>query len=143
MYRWKQKLIVAVCAAVVVGLFATGVLDWRRFLARCFRFFHRSRSELAAVADSSEPVKDIRAAQLCRENLMRIESAKRKIAHDRGGTFGRLTEKDILPELPRRKMPRCPAGGWYSINDIGMLPTCSVGFNGTSSREDDHIILNY
>ncbi len=142
-YRWKWRLIIAALVAAVVALLTASTASGRRFLARCFSLIHKGRDKVVAVADFDGSVKNIRAAQLCRENLVRIENAKRKVAQDRGGIFGRLTEKDISPELPGRRMPRCPAGGSYNINNIGTLPSCSVGYNGTSSREDDHILLNY
>ena len=32
---------------------------------------------------------------------------------------------DISPYLKDRVMPACPAGGTYSINAVGVVPTCS------------------
>ena len=119
-YRWKWRLIIAALVAAVVALLTASTASGRRFLARCFSLIHKGRDKVVAVADFDGSVKNIR-----------------------GGIFGRLTEKDISPELPGRRMPRCPAGGSYNINNIGTLPSCSVGYNGTSSREDDHILLNY
>ena len=56
---------------------------------------------------------------------------------------GRLTWQDILPELPGHKIPKCPAGGEYILGDIGTMPKCTIGSNGTVRPEDDHIIINY
>jgi len=35
------------------------------------------------------------------------------------------TDKDIAPYL-KNGIPKCPAGGIYTINSVGVAPTCSI-----------------
>ncbi|MCL5270244.1 MAG: hypothetical protein M1457_06795 [bacterium] len=63
----------------------------------------------------------------CIENLVRIECAKEQYALDQQLKSGAPCSFDLLfkdgKNLKRR--PICPAGGKYSVNPIGQLPTCS------------------
>jgi len=140
----KQKLILIAVAAVVVGLFATGVLNWEGLKPWLRHYFYRGRSALARATDfTTQPLNNLPAAAQCRANLRLIENAKRKVAQDQGRAIGRLTEKDLLPELPGHKLPRCPAGGEYILGDIGTMPKCTIASNGTALTDDDHIVINY
>jgi hypothetical protein len=72
-----------------------------------------------------------------------IETAKRKVAQDKSMAIGRLTWDDIRKEFPKGQIPRCPEGGVYSLGNLGQMPTCTIGSNGTGRPEDDHIVINY
>lgn len=69
------------------------------------------------------------AAQLnaCVNNLRQIDAAKQQWALENSRAANAVpTAQDLLPYLPDGLFPVCPAGGIYTINAVGMLPTCSV-----------------
>jgi predicted nuclease with TOPRIM domain len=64
---------------------------------------------------------------ICINNLKEIDAAKQKWALVNNKTdLDVPTEKDLLSYLPGRAMPVCPSGGTYSINAVGLPPTCSI-----------------
>lgn len=63
----------------------------------------------------------------CINNLKEIDAAKQKWALVSNKTdLDVPTERDLLPYLSNGTMPACPSGGTYSINAVGLPPTCSV-----------------
>ena len=65
----------------------------------------------------------------CINNLRQIDAAKNQWALEKGKTNGDVpTEDDIKPyiHLIGGHLPRCPAGGTYTIGPAGEPPTCSV-----------------
>jgi len=141
----KQKIILAVIAVAVAGLFVGGILNGQQVAAWARRLFYQGRGTVARATELKAPqLHDPQAAQICRDNLRRIENAKRRVAQDRGGmAVGRLTWDDIKAELPGHKIPVCPAGGQYSLGNLGSMPKCTIGASGTAMAEDDHIVINY
>ena len=141
----RQKIILGVIVAAVVGLFATGAVSWDKVRGWGRHVFYRGAGEVSKVTNigKNEPLNSVEAAKQCRHNLSIIENAKRKVAQAKGMTVGRMTWQDIMGELPGKRMPVCPAGGEYKLGDIGTMPKCTVGSNGTVRPEDDHIWINY
>lgn len=86
-------------------------------------------------ADVSQEAEKIDMAQVvhtmdtnlrsCRANLWKIEAAKEQWAKDNSKRFG---EKPTMEELSvyLKDMPKCPDGGTYDINSLGVEPFCSV-----------------
>ena len=80
-------------------------------------------------------------ANACINNLREIEGAKEKwILEHHAKTNDVVTLNDIKPYLTpygepngfikldaKGNLPKCPAGGVYTIGKIGESPTCSVG----------------
>jgi len=63
----------------------------------------------------------------CLNNLRRIDGAKQVWAlQNNKGTNSTPTMQDLTPFLKGNAALRCPAGGTYSINRIGVVPTCSI-----------------
>ena len=63
----------------------------------------------------------------CIKNLKDIDAAKQKWALVNNKTDVDIpTERDLLPYLSNGAMPVCPGGGTYSINAVGLPPTCSI-----------------
>jgi len=63
----------------------------------------------------------------CINNLRQIDAAKNQWALENNKTAADLpTLNDITPYLKDGIFPACPAGGLYSINAVGEVPTCSV-----------------
>jgi hypothetical protein len=71
--------------------------------------------------------REVAAPAICNVCLRQINSAKRiwalryrKLPNDIP------TVTDLLPFLPGRQLPVCPAHGTYTIGPLGEFPTCSV-----------------
>jgi hypothetical protein len=63
----------------------------------------------------------------CVNNLRQIEGAKQQWALENSKPANTLVgELNITPYLPGNVMPTCPGGGTYTINSVGVAPTCSV-----------------
>jgi hypothetical protein len=84
-----------------------------------------------AVA-APEPAPDQSAAmaaqlETCLNNLRLIEAAKQQWALDNSKTDDDIpTALELLPYFRDDVFPACPAGGTYTINAVGVLPTCSI-----------------
>jgi chromosome segregation ATPase len=69
------------------------------------------------------------AAQLntCINNLRQIDAAKQQWALENDKTADAIpSAQDLLPYLSNLVFPVCPSGGTYTINAVGVPPTCSV-----------------
>ena len=63
----------------------------------------------------------------CINNLWQIDAAKQQWALENDKTADTIpTVQDLLPHLSNMVFPVCPSGGTYTINAVGVLPTCSV-----------------
>jgi septal ring factor EnvC (AmiA/AmiB activator) len=63
----------------------------------------------------------------CILNLREVDAAKQEWALENNKAAGAVpAAQDLLPYLPDNLFPVCPAGGVYSINAVGVPPTCSV-----------------
>jgi outer membrane lipoprotein-sorting protein len=71
-----------------------------------------------------------RQRNACINNLRQIDGAKNEFALEKGKKNGDpVTEADIKPYLKldaNGNLPKCPAGGKYTIGKVGELPTCSI-----------------
>ena len=86
---------------------------------------------------------NLQAARQCRENLARIESAKRAAAEKLNITTGTVPLDAILRLMGLAALPKCPAGGEYTVGQMGFAAKCSIGGNETTKTDDDHIIQGY
>ena len=69
------------------------------------------------------------AAQLntCINNLRQIDAAKQQWALENDKTADAVpSAQDLLPYFSNLVFPVCPSGGTYTINAVGVPPTCSV-----------------
>lgn len=63
----------------------------------------------------------------CLNNLRQLDAAKQQWALELSKPAGSMPgAQEILQYLKDAVMPLCPAGGAYSINPSGTVPTCSV-----------------
>ncbi|HNM46298.1 MAG TPA: hypothetical protein PKH51_04700 [Candidatus Sumerlaeota bacterium] len=92
--------------------------------------------DIAATGDT------IKNAAACRENLTRIETAKRTIAQRSGLTTSEVSANAILKELGGRA-PVCPSGGKYILGNNQVVARCSIGGNNTVDPSDDHLIQKF
>jgi TolA-binding protein len=78
--------------------------------------------QMAAV----KPALDL-AANNCINNIRIIEAAKQQWATvNQKPPYTLVAVTDITPYLPRNMMPVCPSGGSYTLNGVGVPPTCTV-----------------
>jgi len=85
---------------------------------------------------------DYGAAAKCRQNLKKIETAKRSVAGRDGQAVGYVSKGDLIKAMGSG-MPKCPAGGIYTINPLNSMPKCSVGSAGAGDPKDDHFVNNF
>lgn len=141
----RLGVIVGLVAVTVGGLLYFGVISRRDISTtgrRAVADVKKIKNEIVApVVEASEA--DIQAARTCRENLKRLESAKRAVADRRGQSTGAVSWDEVLQTMGARKAPVCPAGGSYSLNKLGTAATCSIGPHGTSTKSDDHVIQSF
>jgi DNA polymerase III gamma/tau subunit len=63
----------------------------------------------------------------CLDNLRQIDAAKQQWALENGKSVDAVpTSEDLLPYLTNQTFPVCPSGGIYSINAVGIPPSCSI-----------------
>ncbi|MCX7766566.1 MAG: hypothetical protein N2246_07675 [Candidatus Sumerlaeia bacterium] len=86
---------------------------------------------------------DYKQAQICRENLLKIDSAKQQWALEKNLTTGTVLPDDWLnnPAIVSeqgyiKQRPVCPAGGTYQTNPIGTDPECSIGTTLSPDNKD-------
>jgi hypothetical protein len=149
MIKKKTAIILVVLAvAILGGLYATGHLT--RESAEDFgrRAYYRGRGAVNEAVDavgsaaqsggSGDPAK----AAVCRDNLRRIETAKRAAANELGLAVGDIPQDEINKALGG-SMPRCPDGGRYRVHALNTMPTCSVGAGNVSDPNDDHVVIGF
>ncbi len=139
----SRFLLLLIVAGALVAAFATGVLNWHNVRGHIIHETYQMEAKLHQVAQSGQPTAaDLQAAEICRQNLRRLESAKRAIASRGEVTVGTISWDAVLREMKGQR-PVCPRGGTYTLRAIGSLPRCSIETNGTPSPADDHAITHY
>jgi hypothetical protein len=77
-------------------------------------------------------------ANACINNLRQIDGAKNEWALENNKTNGTpVTVADIKPYIKpdaSGNLPKCPAGGTYTIGVVGEPPTCSLGTTVTPAH---------
>ncbi|MHB8520165.1 MAG: hypothetical protein ACYDH9_05355 [Limisphaerales bacterium] len=64
----------------------------------------------------------------CINNLRQIDGAKQQWAlENKKLASSSVPPEDIAPYLKGNLVPACPAGGTYTLNIVGIVPTCSLG----------------
>ena len=67
------------------------------------------------------------ALNACVNNLRQIDGAKHQWAleHQRPA-YSAVAPGDVLPYLRTNTLPTCPSGGIYTLNNVGVAPTCTI-----------------
>jgi prepilin-type N-terminal cleavage/methylation domain-containing protein len=82
---------------------------------------------LAAIAiPSFVNARNTSRQNACINNLRQIDSAKEQSAMKNGTANNTAANADWTSYLKGNAVPICPAGGTYTINNIGVDPTCDV-----------------
>lgn len=136
----KSKIIIIVVAIVVAGLFATGILSWKKWSAKARQGYYQAKG---AISSDSSSKGNPDSARICRENLKMIESAKRAVASKQGITVGEVSLSAVLQEMKATTLPKCPDGGEYTLGKLNEAPRCTKGGMGTTDPADDHILKNF
>ena len=77
-------------------------------------------------------------AKSCQSNLQHIDSAKEQWAMDNKKTgTDAPASSDLAPDYIKA-YPSCPSSGTYTIGNVGVAPTCSVG--GTAGAYNAHVL---
>ena len=79
---------------------------------------------VAAAEPSVSPAAQLNA---CINNLRQIYAAKQEWALENEKTADDIpSAQDLLPYFSNLVFPVCPSGGTYTINAVGVPPTCSI-----------------
>ena len=133
-------LVLAVIGAGVYFVFLHGASrqDLRNLESRArFALQNAESQTVGALQGENKPsASAAEQAAACRQNLSRIESAKRALA-----SRGMFATGDVSLDAVAREMggslPRCPSGGQYHLGSLEQLPTCSIGGNKSPDNADD------
>ncbi|HSY73973.1 MAG TPA: hypothetical protein VK810_00755 [Dongiaceae bacterium] len=83
--------------------------------------------QMPSPANARATSLETRQRNTCINNLRQIDAAKNQWALEKSKTTGTaVTEADITPYLAGGRMPACPAGGKYTLGNVGEKPTCSI-----------------
>jgi hypothetical protein len=81
----------------------------------------------AAVAAQQQAQTEAAQRNTCINNLRQIDAAKQQWALVNNKTDDAVpVAQDLVPYLKGNVFPVCPGGGTYTINAVGVPPTCSV-----------------
>jgi chromosome segregation ATPase len=81
----------------------------------------------ATESATESPASAVTQLNTCINNLRQIDAAKQQWALENNKTASAVpTAQDLLPYLVDGLFPVCPSGGTYTINAVGITPTCSV-----------------
>ena len=84
-------------------------------------------ADSSGEATAGSPAAAAAMQNACINNLRQIDAAKQQWALENNRTASAVpTAQDLAPYLPDGLFPVCPAGGVYTINAVGLPPTCSV-----------------
>ena len=89
----------------------------------------QAESQQAASAPdaAADPTAAATQANACINNLRQIDAAKQQWALENNKPETAVpTAQDLMPYLADGVFPVCPSGGTYTINAVGVPPTCSV-----------------
>jgi hypothetical protein len=71
--------------------------------------------------------RDAAAANACIQNMRLLEGTKEQWAIENKKVRGSIpTPENLKPYLMNNQLPVCPGGGIYTINPVGVPPTCSI-----------------
>lgn len=142
--RWYTKLIIVAVAALLGFTFYLGWWDFGDVEIKTRQAYHKTKDTLNTKAGiGGKSVGTAEDARICRENLKRLESAKREVADLQGRNVGTVSWEAVAKRFPGGVVPQCPAGGEYNLNPLGQLPQCSIGSNAPGDQSDNHVISGY
>jgi prepilin-type N-terminal cleavage/methylation domain-containing protein len=94
---------------------------------------------MAIAVQTFVPARERSRAKACIDNLKQIDTAKIQWAMDNKASDTQTPAMTDLSPTYIQSVPNCPSNGTYTINNIGTLPTCSIGAD-TSFPEYSHTL---
>lgn len=132
--------------AAVGAAFYLGILDWRSAKTQARVQMSGVATEVRSAVDSGLGTGGGKSAAAgaaeCRQNLQRIDAAKKTAAQRSGSEVGDISWDKVLEQLGGKK-PVCPSGGTYTLGNLQTNPRCSIGGANTTDRSDDHLLASY
>jgi chromosome segregation ATPase len=81
----------------------------------------------APEPSAEPPASAVAQLNVCINNLRQIDAAKQQWALENDKIADAIPPaQDLLPYLSNMVFPVCPSGGTYTINAVGVPPTCSI-----------------
>ena len=85
------------------------------------------QANIAPEPSAEQLLSAVTQLNTCINNLRQIDAAKQQWALENDKTADAIPPaQDLLPYLSNMVFPVCPSGGTYTINAVGVPPTCSV-----------------
>lgn len=82
---------------------------------------------LAIAVPNFVKARESSRAKSCVANLKQIDAAKEQWAMDNNKSNGDPVAWADLTPAYLKSQPSCPSGGTYTIGNVGVNPTCSIG----------------
>ena len=90
-------------------------------------YARQAQAQLQQLTAAQQAQTDAADRNACLNNLRQIDAAKQQWALEKNKPATAVpTPQDLLPYFPGGVFPVCPAGGTYTLNAVGELPSCSV-----------------
>lgn len=144
----NKKMIAVLCVVVLgfAGAFHFGYLDWATWRTQARIRAANASSQVRSATQinlSSSPAdaNAIAGGRACRENMRRIESAKRAAGQKSGISVGTVSRDAVAREIGT--FPACPSGGEYALGTLEVNVSCNVSANRTTDPADDHILAKF
>ena len=84
-------------------------------------------AEAQTLRTQAAHIQQTNIAAVCMSNLRQIEGAKQQWALENNRPVGSVVgAQGLLPYLPNKTFPICPAAGVYTIGTIGANPYCNI-----------------
>ncbi len=132
-------IVIVVGGAVAAG--ALGIWDWRKTARNLKTVGGNVTQQVGSFEVTTGKPKGTAAdASACRDNLRRIDTAKRVIQDRRGVTVKEITWDEVLRQMRLQAPPKCPCGGTYTLGTMQELPRCSIGANNSQDTSLHHHI---
>ncbi len=142
MKAFLQKTLPLGVVLLVIAGFATGFLS-KEEASQLGRRIYYGGLNIFWSFSSSPSTHSYSDAATCRENLKLIEMAKRRAAEKSDLTIGIISQDAIVKYLPGKVLPECPSGGFYSINPLVQMPSCSIGPQDNVDPKDNHSLVEF
>ena len=90
-------------------------------------FAQQQQTQLEQAQAAQQAQAEAGDRNTCINYLRQIDAAKQQWALEKNKPAEAVpTEKDLLPYFKDQVFPVCPAGGTYTLNAVGEVPSCSI-----------------
>lgn len=125
MRKWKKITIAVVAILLTSWMMIVGVV-----------LYGSEAEDGGAISAIAEELYDGQSLYSCLTNLRQIEVAKAEIALEDSLNSGDEVPLNRIHTYWGGGLPKCPGGGTYKVNPIGIDPVCSLaGTSGPTPRK--------